>query len=167
MSDKQNDVPANLSITNNNAADNKTGKDNTPKIAVTKKAQIVNGILVMLIPCVRKLITVTMQFNEPINEDAIKMVIENNHNVIPNPDPDTACGNAESGGQIVQPAIAGPDSTNRDTNINNEERKKNQYDNMFKNPDAISLAPNCNGISKFEKVPDNPPVNKKNTMIVP
>ncbi len=38
---------------------------------------------------------------------------------------------------------------------------------MFKNPEAISLAPNCSGISMFEKVPDNPPVNKKKTIIVP
>ena len=48
-----------------------------------------------------------------------------------------------------------------------EEMKKNQYDNMFKNPDAISRAPNCKGINMFEKVPDKPPVNRKNTMMVP
>ena len=28
------------------------------------------------------------------------------------------------------------------THINTEDKKKNQYDNMFKKPDAISLAPN-------------------------
>ena len=38
---------------------------------------------------------------------------------------------------------------------------------MFKKPVAISLAPSCSGISRFENVPDKPPVNKKNTMIVP
>ena len=38
---------------------------------------------------------------------------------------------------------------------------------MFKKPDAISRAPICNGINKFEKVPLNPAVNTKNTMIVP
>ena len=49
----------------------------------------------------------------------------------------------------------------------NEEIKKNQYDNIFKNPDAISLAPNCSGISILEKVPDKPPVRRKKTIIVP
>ena len=48
-----------------------------------------------------------------------------------------------------------------------EERQKNQNDNMFKKPDAISLAPNCKGIKRFEKVPDKPPVKRKNTIIVP
>ena len=38
---------------------------------------------------------------------------------------------------------------------------------MFKNPEAISLAPICNGISKLEKVPLRPAVNTKKTMIVP
>jgi hypothetical protein len=43
----------------------------------------------------------------------------------------------------------------------------NQYDNILMNPDAISLAPICNGIKKLEKVPLKPAVNTKNTMIVP
>ena len=47
-----------LSNIKSNTAENNTGKDNTPKIAVTKKAQIVNGILVIVIPFVLKLITV-------------------------------------------------------------------------------------------------------------
>ncbi len=38
---------------------------------------------------------------------------------------------------------------------------------MFRNPEAISLAPICNGINKLLKVPLNPAVNKKNTIIVP
>ena len=38
---------------------------------------------------------------------------------------------------------------------------------MFKKPDAISRAPICNGINKFEKVPLNPAVNTKNTIMVP
>jgi len=38
---------------------------------------------------------------------------------------------------------------------------------MFRNPEAMSLAPNCNGIRRLEKVPDNPPVNRKKTIIVP
>jgi hypothetical protein len=45
---------------NNSAADNNTGKETTPMIAVTKKAQIVKGNLVMDIPSVLKLITVTI-----------------------------------------------------------------------------------------------------------
>ena len=38
----------------------KTGKDNTPKMAVTKNAQMVNGKRVMDMPLVRKFSTVTM-----------------------------------------------------------------------------------------------------------
>ena len=43
-----------------NEADSKTGNDNTPRIAVTKNAQIVRGILKKVIPSVRKLITVVI-----------------------------------------------------------------------------------------------------------
>ena len=32
-------------------------------------------------------------------------------------------------------------------------KENNQYDNIFKNPEAISLAPICNGINKLLKVP--------------
>jgi hypothetical protein len=39
-----------IKINNNSAADNNTGKETTPMIAVTKKAQIVKGNLVMDIP---------------------------------------------------------------------------------------------------------------------
>ncbi len=46
-------------------------------------------------------------------------------------------------------------------------KKKNQYDSMFKKPEAISRAPICNGISKLEKVPLRPAVNTKKTMMVP
>ena len=38
---------------------------------------------------------------------------------------------------------------------------------MLRKPDAMSLAPSCSGIRMFEKVPDKPPVSRKNTMIVP
>ena len=38
---------------------------------------------------------------------------------------------------------------------------------MFKNPEAMSLAPICNGINKLENVPLRPAVNTKNTIIVP
>ena len=48
------------SINNNTTAETKTGKDNTPNTAVMRNAQIVNGKRVMLIPFVRRLITVTM-----------------------------------------------------------------------------------------------------------
>ena len=40
--------------------DYNTCKDNSPKIAVTKNAQIVNGILHIVIPCVLILRTVVM-----------------------------------------------------------------------------------------------------------
>ena len=45
--------------------------------------------------------------------------------------------------------------------------KKNQYDNMFKKPDAMSRAPICNGMSRLENVPLRPAVKTKNTMMVP
>ncbi len=38
---------------------------------------------------------------------------------------------------------------------------------MFINPEAISLAPTCKGMRKFEKVPLNPAVSTKNTIMVP
>ncbi len=44
----------------NSAADSSTGKDTTPMMAVTKKAQMVRGKRVMVIPLVRRLSTVTM-----------------------------------------------------------------------------------------------------------
>jgi len=47
------------------------------------------------------------------------------------------------------------------------EKKKNQYESIFKNGDAISLAPHCNGIKKLENVPLKPAVNTKNTSTVP
>ncbi|GAB4040086.1 hypothetical protein GCM10028774_43590 [Spirosoma jeollabukense] len=54
-----------------------------------------------------------------------------------------------------------------DENIITLATKKNQYDNIFKNPEAISRAPTCNGIRKLENVPLKPAVNTKNTIIVP
>ena len=51
----------------------------------------------------------------------------------------------------VQPTAAGPDSTNNDTTIITELVKKNQYESAFIKPEAISRAPICNGISRFEK----------------
>ena len=59
MSERKNDVPKLLSIISINAADNNTGKETTPIIAVTKNAQIVNGSFVIDIPLVRRFITVT------------------------------------------------------------------------------------------------------------
>ena len=49
-----------LSIISNTAEDKRTGKDNNPRIAVTKNVQIDNGNLVILIPFVRRLIIVTI-----------------------------------------------------------------------------------------------------------
>ena len=60
MSDKKKEVPKLLSIISSKAADNKTGKEITPIIAVTKKAQIVSGNLVIVIPLVLKFTTVTI-----------------------------------------------------------------------------------------------------------
>ena len=52
--------PSNLSIISNNAQESNTGNESTPRTAVTKNAHIVNGSLVIDIPCVLKLITVTI-----------------------------------------------------------------------------------------------------------
>ena len=60
ISERKKDVPKLLSIINNNAADKRTGKETTPITAVIKNAQMVNGNLVMDIPLVRRLITVTI-----------------------------------------------------------------------------------------------------------
>ena len=38
---------------------------------------------------------------------------------------------------------------------------------MFRNPEAISRAPNCSGISRLLNVPLSPAVRTKNTIIVP
>ena len=97
----------------------------------------------------------------------MKIAIETNQSVIPKPDPETACGNADNGGYTVHPDIAGPVSTNNETNIIKEERANNQKESMFMKPEAMSRAPICNGISMFEKVPDKPPVSRKKTINVP
>src|ERR1700756_3142745 len=68
---------------------------------------------------------------------------------------------------MVQPAEAAPSSINKDDNMIVLDAKKNQYDNMLRKPEAISRAPICKGINKFENVPLKPPVNTKNTMMVP
>ena len=68
---------------------------------------------------------------------------------------------------MVQPPDAGPVSTNKDAIMITLLKKKNQYDNMFKKPDAMSRAPICNGMSKLEKVPLRPAVKTKKTMMVP
>ncbi|MCY1368690.1 hypothetical protein D9M69_556880 [compost metagenome] len=47
------------------------------------------------------------------------------------------------------------------------ERKNNQYDIIFINPEAISRAPICNGIKRLLNVPLKPAVKTKKTMIVP
>ena len=57
---KEKDVPKLLSIIRRSAADNNTGKEITPIIAVTKKAQIVKGILNKDIPFVLRFNTVTI-----------------------------------------------------------------------------------------------------------
>ena len=47
ISDKKKDVPKLLSKINNNAAENKTGNETIPIIAVKKKVQTVNGSLLL------------------------------------------------------------------------------------------------------------------------
>ncbi len=48
-----------------------------------------------------------------------------------------------------------------------EDIKNIQYDSIFINPEAISLAPICKGIRRLLNVPLRPAVNTKNTIIVP
>ena len=67
-----------------------------------------------------------MQFREPNNEEAIKIAIETNHKVIPAPDPPCASGRALKGGYIVQPAAAGPASTNNEITMMTLDKKNNQ-----------------------------------------
>jgi hypothetical protein len=68
---------------------------------------------------------------------------------------------------MVQPPLAGPVCTNKDPSMMMPARKKNQYDNIFRKGEAMSLAPICSGIRKFANVPLNPAVNTKNTNMVP
>src|SRR5690606_40612052 len=63
-----------------------------------------------------------------------------------------ACGKALSGGYTVHPPAAGPDSINKEISIKIPDAKKNQYDSILMNPEAMSLAPICNGIKKLAKV---------------
>ena len=60
MSERKNEVPKLLSINNNRPADKRTGKEMTPMMAVTKKAHMVKGNLVMDMPLVRRFNTVTI-----------------------------------------------------------------------------------------------------------
>ena len=60
ISDRKKLVPKLRSKISNKAAENKTGNDNTPIIAVKKNAQIVSGMRVNDIPFVLMLITVVM-----------------------------------------------------------------------------------------------------------
>ena len=60
ISERKKEVPKLLSMINNKAADNNTGKETTPIIAVTKNAQMVNGKRVIDMPLVLRLITVTI-----------------------------------------------------------------------------------------------------------
>src|SRR5690554_4169137 len=78
-----------------------------------------------------------------------------------------ACGKALSGGYTVHPPAAGPDSINKEISIKIPDAKKNQYDSILMNPEAMSLAPICNGIKKLAKVPLSPAVSTKNTIMVP
>ena len=52
--------------------------------------------------------------------------IATNQSVIPKPEPGMALSNADNGGYTVQPADAGPVSTNIEINNTTEDMKKNQ-----------------------------------------
>src|SRR6056300_1129077 len=97
----------------------------------------------------------------------MKIAIDTNQSVMLSPEPGCACGSALSGGYIVHPAAAGPDSTNSEAIIITDDKKKSQYEIMFNKPEAISRAPICNGISRLLNVPLNPAVSTKNTIKVP
>ena len=102
-----------------------------------------------------------------MSEEAMNIAMEINHKVIPVPEPGIDSGKALSGGYMVHPAEAGPDSTNREESMIMLERKNSQYETMFKKGEAISRAPIWNGINKLLKVPLKPAVSTKNTMMVP
>ena len=68
---------------------------------------------------------------------------------------------------MVHPAAAGPASTKKEHTIRTLDKKKSQNETIFKNPEAISLAPICKGIKRLLKVPLNPAVKTKNTIMVP
>ena len=68
---------------------------------------------------------------------------------------------------MVHPAAAGPASTNIEITINTVDTKNNQYATIFRNPEAMSLAPSCNGINRLLNVPLNPAVKTKKTIMVP
>src|ERR1700744_3381624 len=97
----------------------------------------------------------------------MKRNILTSHSVIPIPEPGIAFGNADNGGYIVQPPLAGPFCTRNDDNIMILAIRKNQYESMLTNGEAISRAPTCKGISRLANVPLKPAVNTKNTMMVP
>ena len=78
-----------------------------------------------------------------------------------------ALGKADNGGYTVQPALAGPLSTKNEAIITTQAIKNSQYESMLMKGEAISLAPNCNGIRRLLNVPLSPAVNTKNTIIVP
>src|ERR1700761_1518110 len=103
----------------------------------------------------------------PINDDATKQIILISHSVIPSSEPGIAFGTADNGGYIVQPPLSGTFSTKNELSIITQARKKNQYESIFINGEAISRAPTCNGISRLLKVPLKPAVNTKNTIMVP
>src|SRR5258706_15743299 len=97
----------------------------------------------------------------------IKNDKDTSHRSSPTFEPSEASAKALNGGYTVHPPLAGPVCTNKDVIITIEAEKKNQYDNIFRKGDAISLAPTCSGIKKFANVPLRPAVRTKKTKIVP
>src|SRR5215831_12790819 len=73
------------------------------------------------------------------------------HSVWPMPGP--LPPNQESGGYAVQPADAAPPSTKNDAPKNTNAGHMNQYDNAFRNGNAMSRAPIISGMQKFPNAP--------------
>src|ERR1051326_1774158 len=89
------------------------------------------------------------------------------HKVTPNPLPGAAAGTALRGAYDVHPPIGAPVCTNSAEKMTMQDNRKIQYDNAFRNGNAISRAPICRGIRKLPKPPVSTAVNRKKTMMVP
>ena len=83
----------------------------------------------------------------------MKIAIDDNHKVIPKPEPGIACGKElkeDKLSNLQMLVLIQQKRTNHDNTRNEEQPKK---DSMFMNPEAISRAPICNGINKLLNVP--------------
>jgi hypothetical protein len=71
----------------------------------------------------------------------MNIAILTSHRSIPIFDPSLAWCSALNGGYTVHPPDAGPVCTNNEENMITLAIKKNQYESMLRNGEAISLAP--------------------------